>query len=273
MDWPLTFKCNNNCISCIFDTRMNKYMGTPYLKEIKRVIEKVPEGEYLAFTGGEPTLREEFFDILKMARQRHPKKYLFVVSNGRAFSDKKFVKKLKELNLGNFMIGIALYGHNAEIHDSITRVKGSWNETMKGIENLLNAGFNVELRVIVLTEIAEIVKKKFFKIKRIVFINMKYTGNAFINRKKIFVKYSKAAIEAQKAFDALEGTKIETRLYHFPLCLLEEKYRKAASGITKQSRELTLLEKCNECSLKEECPQIWKTYLPLAGESEFKPVK
>ncbi len=279
MEWPLTFKCNNNCISCILDTRQTKNLGEPFLEQIKEVIDKVPAEEVLCFTGGEPTLRKEFFEILSYARKKHPEKFIFVVSNGRKFADENFTKKLASLNLGNFRIGIALYSHKASVHDEIAQAKGSWHEAVQGIKNLLKYGFNVELRILVerlnyleMEDFARFIVENFNGLERVVFINLKYTGNAFINRKRIFVRYSKAAPFVQKAADILLENGFEVKLFHFPLCIIDKKYWPLAEGTTKQESELTLLEKCEFCVVKDRCPKIWKSYLPLAGTKEFQPI-
>jgi len=86
------------------------------------------------------------------------------------------------------------------------------------------------------------------------------------------VHYSKAAPFAQKAVDVLREKGFQARLFHFPLCIIEKKYRPLAEGTTKGELDLALPKKCDSCTLKEKCPKIWKSYLPLAGESEFKPV-
>ena len=125
-DYPLTFKCNDNCLSCINNTEVFSKIPDPSLKEIKKVIDKInPENDYFGVSGGEPTLRKEFFEILKYARKKHPDLYIFIVSNGRMFAYKGFARKLANLNLGKFRVAIALYGHNEKIHEVITRSKGS----------------------------------------------------------------------------------------------------------------------------------------------------
>ncbi|MCX8189716.1 MAG: radical SAM protein [Candidatus Diapherotrites archaeon] len=279
MEWPLTFKCNNNCISCIIDTRMTCWLGQQSKAKLFEIIDKIPETEIFGVTGGEPTLREDFVDILAYARKKHPNKFIFVVSNGRKFSGKDFVDKISKHKLEPIRFGIALYSHKPEVHDSITQFKGSWNETVNGIKKLLEKGFKVELRILVekinykhLKKTAEFIVKNFKGLERVVFINLKYTGNAFINRRKVFVRYSKAAPFVEKAAETLLRANFEVMLFHFPLCIMDKKYWHLAEGITKQETELTLIEACEICKVKEKCPKIWKSYIPLAGEEEFNPI-
>ena len=102
-DYPFTFKCNQNCISCINNNKIFSLKLDPSLKRIKEVIDRIdPENDYFGVGGGEPTLRKEFFEILKYARKKHPDLYIFITTNGRMFSYKGFSKRLSDLNLGNF---------------------------------------------------------------------------------------------------------------------------------------------------------------------------
>lgn len=276
----LTYKCNNNCISCIFDTRFLSHYREPNLEKIKKRLLEDRKEKYVGLTGGEPTLRKELLQILKYIKKINPEKYVLLVSNGRRFADKKYAKKFKKIGLKNYLIGIPLYSHNPRVHDRITQVKGSWNETINGIKNLLLEKARIEIRILVeranyqdLEKTAKFIVRELNGIERITFINLKYTGNAFINRNKILINYSEAVRFVQKAIDIIQkATTAEIKLYHFPLCILEKKYRKFAEGITKDTRELTFLPECEICKEKTRCPRIWKTYLPLSNKKEFFPL-
>jgi His-Xaa-Ser system radical SAM maturase HxsC len=281
-DWPLTFKCNDNCISCINNTTIVSKIPDPPLKQIKEVINKInSENDYFGLSGGEPTLRKEFFKILKYAREKHPNMYIFIVTNGRMFAYEKFAKKLADLNLGNFRVGVALYGHNSEIQESITRSNGSFQQTTQGIKNLLSFGIPVEVRTIInkfnykyMENLAKFIAKEFQGVDRVVFINMKITGNAYKNRDTVLVKISKVVPYVEKAVKILRERNIEIRLYHFPLCIIPKNLWGIAKGVTKaETNELTFVEKCEKCKIKRECSRIWRTYVGIVGEKEFKAIK
>jgi len=254
-------------------------MQSPRIDSLYDFISNQGPDEFIGFTGGEPTVRKELFKILKYARRKWPEKHIFLVSNGRKFSDKKYAKELAELKLGNFKIGIPIFSYNPAIHDKITEVTGSWAEAIKGIKNLLELNIDIELRIIVnkmnyreMEKTAEFLVKNLKGVFRVVFINMKYTGNAFIHRKKLFIRYSKVVPFVQKSADILVENSFEVKLFHFPLCLIDKKYWDMAVGTTKQEIELAYSKNCRGCSVRDICPRIWISYMPLAGENEFKPV-
>lgn len=254
-------------------------MPDPWPEPLQEFISQQESEECIAFTGGEPTLSKHLLKLLEFTRQKWPKKHIFLVSNGRKFSDKKYARQFLEANLGDFKVGIPVFSHNPKIHDEITKAKGSWNETMAGIKNLVELGIDVEVRIIVnkmnyreMGKTAEFIAKNLKGILRIVFINMKYTGNAFINRKKLFVRYSRVVPFVQRAADVLLENGFGVKMFHFPLCLIDKKYWDMATGITKQENELVFSKNCRGCSVKNICPRIWISYLPLAGEKEFKAI-
>ncbi len=280
-DYPLTFKCNNNCISCINKTRYFSKIPNPKKTDIKNLIKKLdPENDYWGVGGGEPTLRKEFFEILKYVKKYNPRLYVFITTNGRMFRYKKFTKKLKDLNLENFMVGISLYGQNKKIHEEITRTSGSFEQTVLGIKNLIYFDIPVEVRIIInrinykyLEDITDFVIDNFAGIERLVFINMKYTGNALVNKEKVLVKVKDVVPFVKKSIEKIRNKKINMRLYHFPLCILPNNIRDIAKGVTKMEKnELVFVKACKKCKLKSECPKIWKSYVDIVGDSEFRPI-
>lgn len=279
VDWPLTFKCNNNCLSCICNMEMVDKLKVGETREetIKKIIDNVRQDDVLGLTGGEPTIRKGFFKILKYAKEKDPEMNVFIVSNGRMFYYKEFAEKTAGIGLKNLKMGIALYGHDKRTHEAITRIPGSFKQTVKGIKNLLELRIPVELRMVIsrlnykkLEGIAGYTAKNFRGVYRVVFINMKYTGNAYINRKALFIKYKDIVPYAQRAADILVKNKMDVKLFHFPLCTIEKEYWELAKGVTKQESELMFVKECGKCSMKNECPRIWKSYWVLAGEDEFK---
>jgi radical SAM protein with 4Fe4S-binding SPASM domain len=133
VDMSLTFECQNNCVHC--------YAGGPHKTEElttnqwKQVIDRLHQvGVFiLTFTGGEPTLREDLPELLAYTQKKGLVTGL--ITNGRKLKDKKYVKILEEAGLD--FAQVTLESHKPEIHDLMTGIQGSWNETVEGIKNLI----------------------------------------------------------------------------------------------------------------------------------------
>jgi|SRR3989344_5768201 len=130
----LNYNCNNKCKWCYASQQPSKIMSKEkacsiidFLKELnlKRII----------LIGGEPTIREDLCDIVRYASKDKTK--VGLCSNGRKLEDVDLVKKLVDSGLHG--VGISLEGPE-EAHDKITGMKGSYKQTVKGIENSVRLG-------------------------------------------------------------------------------------------------------------------------------------
>ena len=133
LDLALTYRCNNSCVHCYSGkATVSKELST---EEWKRVVDRafdlgIPQ---ILFTGGEPTLREDLLDII--AHAEAVGLVTGLVTNGRRLEDSGYVHKLAEAGLDYAQV--TLESHKSEIHDAITKVSGSWCESVAGIKNLL----------------------------------------------------------------------------------------------------------------------------------------
>ncbi len=129
-------------------------------KEGFRLIDEIatvnPE-TMLILTGGEPLLRSDIFELSKYASG----KGLMVVlgTNGNLVND-DVAQELKRCGVSG--VGISLDSTNTDIHDSFRGVKGTWNETIKGIEACKKHGLDFQIQTTVTrnnyTEIPQLIE-------------------------------------------------------------------------------------------------------------------
>jgi len=140
--WELTNKCNLDCIHCLRDTSDVKELNTDEVKDIITQLKK-ENCLRLVFSGGEPFFRKDIFDIIKFARQSQ---FDLTVFTNATLLNKDKIKKLKRLNL---KLQVSLYGITAQMHDSITQVKGSFAKAMDAIH--LFKRYNIPFRIIAMS--------------------------------------------------------------------------------------------------------------------------
>ena len=138
-DMELTERCNNNCIHCYINQAENdtgireQEMSTDRVKAI--LDQAAAEGcMTVRFTGGEPLLREDFADIYLYARRLGIK--VDLCTNATRITP-DLAAMLKRYPPGE-PLEITLYGTSEESCESVTRVKGSFDAAMKGIQHLEN---------------------------------------------------------------------------------------------------------------------------------------
>ncbi len=96
------------------------------------VIDQLSENDVvvLAFSGGEPLMGDDFFEVASYASRKNM--YVTLATNGTLLT-KKMVDKLVEC--GVKYIEISLDGATPMIHDSFRGITGTWKRTIEGIKN------------------------------------------------------------------------------------------------------------------------------------------
>lgn len=135
--FELTYRCSEMCIHCYNAGASRNSQETNYrgerkemtLHEYKRVIDELYKNGLfkVCLTGGDPFSKDVVWDIIDYLYQKEIAFDIF--TNGISVTDK--VERLA--NLYPRTIGISLYSSIPEVHDSITRVKGSCNKTLSFI--------------------------------------------------------------------------------------------------------------------------------------------
>lgn len=139
------FSCNARCRFCYYrESLRNGRVRDFTTNEVKR---RLREGRRLGknqvdFSGGEPTIRKDIFEIISYARKIGYKK-VCIITNGLRTYDKKFAGKLVDAGLNDVLL--SLHSPIEEEHDWLTQVKGSWKKLIKSLENFSKTG--IEYRV------------------------------------------------------------------------------------------------------------------------------
>jgi AdoMet-dependent heme synthase len=141
----ITYRCNERCVHCYLDHDDHGEMTTA---EIESVLAQLADAGvfFLTFSGGEVLLRRDFYHLVEFARR-----LLFNVkikTNGVMIGDPE-AKRLREL--GVEQVQISVYSHRAEVHDSITKLPGSWRRTVEAIRRLKANGLKVTIANVLMT--------------------------------------------------------------------------------------------------------------------------
>ncbi|MBL7130740.1 MAG: radical SAM protein [Candidatus Omnitrophica bacterium] len=271
-------KCNNYCLFCSNpdgDWKEDKY---DYLHLSQRLLSLQGKIKDITVTGGEPTIHPDFLRILAFLRRRLPQVSLILLSNGRRFFYPSFTKKCLEFdNILN--IAISLHGYNAQTHDRITQVEGSFEQTIKGIKNILkykSKNQGLELRIIItgftasyVHKILRLIHTDFSGVKRVVLVFMEIEGKAEEGIKSAGITYKEWNNYWPRLGSIIKDFR-EIRFYHFPLCTIEPKLWKHMWRTLPES-EIAFPPRCKICWCRGYCLGVHKGYLKRMGNSEFLP--
>ena len=142
--WDFTKRCNLKCKHCYQDSGPEALKDELTTREAKRVIDELAETGVvaLAFSGGEPLLRPDFFEIAEYAKRKGF--YVSIATNGTLITPKvarrlKRVVDYAEISLDGF----------EKTHDEFRGIPGVWKRTCEGIRNCVRAGIDTCVAVTV----------------------------------------------------------------------------------------------------------------------------
>ena len=87
----------------------------------------------LILTGSEVTLRKDLPDLARMARQ-HAFEHVRIQTHGMRLAQLDYCHELVDAGIDEFFVSIT--AADAETHDRITEVPGSFDKTVQGLDNL-----------------------------------------------------------------------------------------------------------------------------------------
>jgi MoaA/NifB/PqqE/SkfB family radical SAM enzyme len=140
--WNSTRTCNLTCRHCYMSSDAKKYEGELNTAEAKRFIDDLAEFKVpvLLFSGGEPLLRPDFFELAQYAADKGIRPTLS--TNGTLITA-EVAQKIKDIGVG--YVGISLDGL-ADVNDKFRGKEGAFELAMAGIKNCVAVGQRVGLR-------------------------------------------------------------------------------------------------------------------------------
>ncbi len=145
--WHYTFevtrRCNLRCRMCQYISYLENVSGKEQREgelttdEWLRVIDETGPFSFITFTGGEPLLRPDFFQLLAHASRKRRTHYITnaTLLNEDAATDSVACAPRRLGGRGLNFIGVSLEGPG-EIHDSIRQQPGAFERASAGIQTL-----------------------------------------------------------------------------------------------------------------------------------------
>jgi len=140
MIWNFTNRCNLLCHHCYSKADANGKDSLNF-EQICRTIPSMKNAgvKFVIFSGGEPLIRKDIFDIAAQMKKSGIMTYLS--TNGMYISSKNAKKIVDTFNY----IGVSIDG-TKEIHDYFRAQKGSYEKAIEGIKHIQDAGGNAGIR-------------------------------------------------------------------------------------------------------------------------------
>lgn len=141
--WIYTnYDCNLRCSYCVAKSSPNTPRRALGLSNVVQLVDEAVALGFsdIFFTGGEPFILNDIYDMLAYASTRVK---TTVLTNAMLLRAKR-LDQLCAINNDNLIVQVSLDGGNAADHDAY-RGKGTWAKTVEGIQLLQERGFRVRL--------------------------------------------------------------------------------------------------------------------------------
>lgn len=139
----VTYNCNLNCLHCYIPSY---YRNSYQLKteEIKKVIYEICSlgGLYLVFSGGEPLLREDIFELIRYAKDL---KFVVILFTNGSLITKRVARQLLESKVDK--VEVSLYGIK-DVHDEFVG-RRVFDKVVDGVAFLKSLGISVSIKTVV----------------------------------------------------------------------------------------------------------------------------
>ncbi len=177
--WNCTRKCNLHCIHCYSSAGEQDSAQVLTTEQAKSFINDLAEFNVpvILFSGGEPLLREDIFDLAQFAKEHGIRTALS--TNGTLISE-KIAEKIKGADFAE--VGISLDGIGIK-NDRFRGKKGAYKAALQGIRNCVDLGLRVSLRLTIthynhaeIPDIFDLVEKE--RVERVCFYHLAYVGRA-----------------------------------------------------------------------------------------------
>ncbi len=234
----------------------------------------------IILSGGEPAQRPDFFKLLEKLIELDFCK-VQVQTNGRLFLDKDFAERTVSMlgSRGEFFV--SFHAPNEKLFEELSGVKGSFNETVLGLKNLIKLNAKIRTDTVIVKQnyedlalIVDLLTALGVKGMELIFVHP--NGRAWVNRKRIVPRIEETVPFVKEA--VVHGLRHGTNVVitRYPFCVLD--------GYEKHAVEFNYSEdfdnylnarvkgaECRQCKYFKNCPGIWANYLKLFS-FEFRPV-
>jgi len=294
----LGWACNNDCVFC----------GEQERREISREIGRfrIPDEQvkadllryrragfnHVTFLGGEPTIRKDLAELVKLARMLGFRN-VFITTNGRRIADRAFLRTLLQAGLTD--ICVSVHGPDAATHDGLTQRAGSFAQAAAALANLAAEGHPFHTSTVVTARsaprLADLVRFLHgFRPVHVYLALPNPSGGAYRDFTALYPTFADVAPHVHAAIDTARALDQLLTVSKLPLCHLpgREGYADDLFWATAERRSIdpqvqAVIEQrfadrsahaltCRDCRYRAVCEGVESFYVQRRGTRELVPV-
>lgn len=135
VEMTVHFKCNLKCAHCMIEGTMDWLQpeSMDRFAQILAINRDQQRWEGLILTGSEVTLRRDLPELARRARASGFA-HVRIQTHGMRMADEAYCRELVDAGIDEYFVSVT--AADAQTHDAITGVPGSFDNTLRGLENL-----------------------------------------------------------------------------------------------------------------------------------------
>ena len=145
--WEVTRACAFACIHCRANAQHVSHPDELNTQESKQLIDRLAVfgSPILIFTGGDPMMRRDLFDLIAYATEKGLRCSLTPTATALPTAER--LKKAMEAGIRR--IALSLDAPTAAVHDDFRQVPGSWERTLDILHNAQSVGLSAQVNTTV----------------------------------------------------------------------------------------------------------------------------
>ena len=142
--WEMTAACNLRCIHCHArgGQATSDELSTAEARCLLEQLAGVSEFRMMAWTGGEPLVRRDLFDLLAYAQALG---FTNTMATNATLIDDEVARRLRRCGLA--IAAVSLDGFDAASHDLIRGIPGAFDAALRGMRALRRAGILLHINI------------------------------------------------------------------------------------------------------------------------------
>lgn len=152
--WEVTRACAYACVHCRADAQHQRDPQELDTTDGKALIDRLAEfgSPILVFTGGDPLMRRDLFDLIAYADEKGLRCSL--TPTATALPTEKRLRQAREAGIKR--IALSLDAPRPEVHDRFRQIEGSWERTIRILRNAQAVGLSAQVNTTVTVQNAHL---------------------------------------------------------------------------------------------------------------------
>lgn len=278
------YGCNQRCRFCDQgDAR--EVLGDAPTEAVKAALTAIPHREGVILAGGELTLRPDLPALVQAARALGFKR-VALQTNGHILASKGAASGLRSLGLTD--VAVAIHAPDADTHDWLTGVEGSFRRAVAAARQVHASGLTLYLSVVLTRTTTPLASRMVLLARSLGAGTIRFTpcreeGAAIAEVRMLAPRLSIVAEALVAAAEVGRDAGVSVEIVGVPLCLAPELRALAADRLDgKQPERVSALgagaeakerrsyaRDCAPCTLRSVCPGVEAAYLRRWGGDEL----